>query len=335
MLRRTVLTAATVGVASAVTGACSSTPKRGPNPPDRVTYVTGLGSFGREGYAWVADAMGFFRAENIVIEKIVPGAAGDFNTKLIAAGQAQFGIIDYSGAVIRAANGQFGGMRCVAAINDKTMIAIMSLVGRGIMVPTDLTHKTVFQAEGSVIRRLWPGYAKLARIDPASVQWRDVAAPSLPAMLASGQAPAIGQFVVGAPAIAEAAGRPLSDVIVLPYSDFMLDLYGNVLITSAQAEPGLVRRFTRALLRGLEYTITNPQDAGALLHKAVATTKAATATAEMQLMKPYVAASSGAAVGAFDRARVARSVALLQTLGLISSTPPMDSFVDFAVAPGR
>lgn len=333
--RRRLLNAVVLGgAATAATGACSSAvkPKAAP-ASDKVTYVTGLGLYGREGYAHVAQALGFFTEEHIEV-KIVPGQAGDFNTNLLATGQAQFGVIDYAGLLIRAAAGGFRGMRAVAAINGKTMVAIMTLFGRGIAVPADLKGRTVFQAQGSVIMRLWPGYARLAGVDPASVHWQEVAAPTLPALLASGTAPAIGQFVVGAPAIAEAARRPLSDVIVLPYSDFMTDLYGNVVIASAQVSPDLTRRFVRALLRGLAYAITNPDQSGNLLHKAVPATNAATAAAEMRLMKPYVNGSNGGQLGLFDRPKVARSIALLQGLGLVTGTLNPDNLIDFSAVTG-
>ena len=57
---------------------------------ERVTYLTGLGAFGREAFAWVAAAKGYFRDAGLEVT-IVPGAAGDENLKKIAAGTAQFG----------------------------------------------------------------------------------------------------------------------------------------------------------------------------------------------------------------------------------------------------
>ena len=51
---------------------------------------------------------------------IVPGAAGDENLKKIAAGTAQFGVIDYSGALIRAGRNAFDPFRLVAGLNNQT-----------------------------------------------------------------------------------------------------------------------------------------------------------------------------------------------------------------------
>src|SRR5262249_50926403 len=116
--RRQLLTAATLGSASAVTGACSQPKSSGsPKKVDRVTYVTALGLTGREGFAHVATAKGFFAEANIEVT-ITPGAAGDYNLQQVGAGNAHFASIDYSGALIRVGNGSFAPFRCLAALNN-------------------------------------------------------------------------------------------------------------------------------------------------------------------------------------------------------------------------
>ena len=56
------------------------------------------------------------------------------------------------------------------------------------------------------MRVLFPLYAKKAGIDPSKVTWRDAAPPALPALLAAKQVDGIGQFSVGVPLVAKAAG---------------------------------------------------------------------------------------------------------------------------------
>jgi NitT/TauT family transport system substrate-binding protein len=297
-----------------------------------------LGAFGREAFAWVADAKGYFREVGIQVT-IVPGAAGDENLKKIAAGVAQFGVIDYSGAVIRAGRAAFDGFRLVAALNNQTLIAIMSLVGRGIMIPADLKGKTIAQAEGAVIKTLFPGYAKLAGLDPKTVRWVEVAATGLPALLASGQVDGIGQFVVGKPAVAAAAKRPVDEVVTLPYSTYMADPYGNALVTAAKlidTNPDLVRRFSGALLKGLEYAVANPEESGRILHAAMPASNPDTAAAELRLLNNYVGRSpSGAPVGVFEPAKVSRGIALMQSLGQFPSAFPVDRLVWFDAVPNK
>jgi NitT/TauT family transport system substrate-binding protein len=80
--RSALMTAAAVAatpVTSPVLAGCGS----GSPPPRQqtarpVTYLTGFGTFGREGYAWVAGAKGYFRDAGLRVN-ILPGAAGDAN----------------------------------------------------------------------------------------------------------------------------------------------------------------------------------------------------------------------------------------------------------------
>src|SRR2546429_931026 len=222
--RRRLVSAAMLGPLIAP-AACSRQPTNHTSAAslDRVTYLTGLGTFGREAFAWLAAAKGFFREVNIDCI-IVPGAAGDSNLKLLAAGQAQFAVIDYAGALVRIGNGR-GDFQCVAALTQHTLIGIMTLEHSRISAPADLQGRTVAQASGAVVKTLFPAYARLAGFDPRTVRWIDTTPAELPALLASGRVDAIGQFIVGQPTVEAAAGG--RNVAGLPYGDFLTDLYGN------------------------------------------------------------------------------------------------------------
>src|SRR6266545_3681003 len=312
--RRRLLGTAGLLTASAATGACSAgkpKPAARPSTLERITYLTAFGTFGREGYAWVARDKGFFAEAGLQVD-IKPGAAGDLNLKTLAAGQAQFAVIDYAGALVRAGTGAFDPFRAVAALTDRTLIALMSLAGYGIQAPLDLKGKAIGQAQGAVIKTLFPAYARMAGLDPDTVRWLEFTPQELPALLASRRVDAIGQFVVGQPAIAKAGGG--RDVVVLPYSNYLGDLYGNVLVTRTdliQNRPDLVQRFTAALLRGLVYATSHPEEAGQLLHKAVPATDA----------------------GRFDAPKVRRGIALLQGLGLFARGFDPEQLVAFDTVP--
>jgi NitT/TauT family transport system substrate-binding protein len=145
---------------------------------------------------------------------------------------------------------------------------------------------------------------------------------------------AIGQFVVGKPTIEGIAKGKTA--VVLPYSDYLPDLYGNALITSGQYakdQPEKVRKFAAALLKGLEAAIDDPDEAAALLKQHVPTTDPRSAAAELTLMRPYVRAS-GVPVGSLDKQRVARSIAILRDSGQIQAGLTPEQVVSFALAPG-
>jgi NitT/TauT family transport system substrate-binding protein len=301
---------------------------------DKVTYLTSFGTFGRDAYAYVAKEKGFFEEAGIDVE-IKPGAGTGENLKQIASGQAQFTPVDFTGALLQFGGGKARDFTAVAAIQQRTMVAVMALDGKGITTPKDLEGKTIADAPGSVIKMLFPTYARLAGVNDTTVKWVTAPPPTLPGTLASGGVDAIGQFVVGKPTI-EAAAQG-KKAVVLPYSDHLTDLYGNALVTGsrlAKEDPDLVKRFTTALLKGLQYSIENPKETGDILVKNQPTQKAAPAAAEVELMASFVKSdSAGAPVGAFDSQRVARSIAILQGAGSIPAGVTPDQVVNFDLVP--
>lgn len=266
---------------------------------------------------------------------IKPGQGSAANIGLVVGGQAEFSPIDLTGGLLAMGNGQAKDFTAVAAIQQRTMAAIITLEGKGITTPKDLEGKKIADTPGSVVKNLFPTYAKLAGVDATTVQFVGGDAQTLMGTLASGSVDAIGQFVVGKPTVETVAKG--TKAVVLPYSDVMTDLYGNVLITStklAKEKPDMVKRFTKALLKGLDYSIANPKEAGEILKKNVNTAIPAAAAAELELMAAFVkSAGSGAAVGTLDGQRVARSIAVLQGAGAIPAGMTPEKIIDFTLTP--
>ncbi|MEU8813730.1 ABC transporter substrate-binding protein [Actinoplanes sp. NPDC048796] len=301
---------------------------------EKITYLTSFNTFGRDAYAYVALEKGYFKDAGFDVD-IKPGSGTGNNIKAVVAGQAQFTPVDLTGALLNAGGkDKVTGFTAVAAIQQRTMAAIISLEGNGITSPKDLEGKLLADQPGSVVQGLFPTYAKLANIDDTKVKWQPADAKALMGTLASGRVQGIGQFVVGKPTV---EGISKKKAVVLPYSDFLQDLYGNVLITSsdyAKNNPEKVKKFNEALLKGLQDSIDNPADAGKILTKYVPTAKADSAAAELTLMAPYVrSAAAGIPVGALDAERVARSIAILQGSGQIDPGLKPEAVINFDLTP--
>jgi NitT/TauT family transport system substrate-binding protein len=303
---------------------------------EKVTYLTSFGNFGRDAYAYVAKDKGYFRDAGFDVD-IKPGGGTFENLQKVVAGSAQFTPLDLTGLLLAAGakSNPVTGFAAVAGIQQRTMAAIISLQGNGITTAKDLEGKTLADSPSSVVRNLFPTYAKLANIDYTKVTWQNGTPQTLIPTLASGKVAGIGQFVVGKPTVEFIAKKP---AVVLPYSDVMQDLYGNVLVTSsvyAKANPDKVKKFTAALLHGLQDSITNPTGAGQMLAKdAPGATNPQSAAAELTLMGPFVkSAASGVPVGALDSQRIARSIALLQGSGQIQAGLTPEKIVDFDLVP--
>ncbi|MEU7873683.1 ABC transporter substrate-binding protein [Dactylosporangium sp. NPDC049140] len=303
----------------------------GDKPADKVTYLTAFGAVGRDAFAWVAQDKGYFKEAGLDVT-IQLGAATGENLKGLAAGQAQFANLDLIGAWILAGKGDYKDFRTIAAIHQQTLVSIIALDGAGITAPKDLEGKKLGAATGSVNQLLFPGYAKLAGIDPTKIQWVNAQPAQLPALLAGGQVQALSTFLIGSKGIEKAAGG--KKTVVLPYSKYLGDLYGNGIITTskiAKENPDLARRFRDASLKALKYTIEHPDEAAQILKKAQPAADVTAAVGEITLMTPYV--TSGSGIGVMEQERVARAIATLQGSGLIPAGLTPDAVVDFSLTP--
>ncbi|MEU3641856.1 ABC transporter substrate-binding protein [Lentzea sp. NPDC034063] len=301
---------------------------------EKVDYLTSFGTFGRDAYVYVAKEKGFFEEAGLDVT-ITPGTGSVDVLKLVAAGRADFGVADFTATAITMAKEKMP-VTVLAAIQQRSLAAIVALEGNGISTPADLVGKKIGDQPGSTNQVMFPVYAKAAGIDPAQVQFVPSAPPALPQLLAAGQVDGIGQFVVGKPLIEAAAkGRK---AVVLPYGDLVPDLYGNALVSSkdvVQNKPELARTFMTALLKGLEYSIEHPDEVGPILKKYQPTQDAGVASAEVGLMATYVRPLNySGRVGGVTEARVEKIVSTLVEAGAIpaGSLSPND-FVNFGISP--
>jgi NitT/TauT family transport system substrate-binding protein len=295
---------------------------------DKVTYLTAFGAVGRDAFAWVAQEKGYFREAGLDVT-IQLGAATGENLKVLAAGRAQFANLDLTGTWILAGKGQYRDVRAIAAVHQQTLVSIVTLAGSGITQPKQLEGHKLGAATGSVNQLLFPAYAKLAGIDAAKVQWVNAQPAQLPTLLASGQVDALSTFLIGARGIEKAAGG--KKTVVLPYSAYVPELFGNGIIAPTSittGQPDLARRFRDAALKGLRYTLEHPDEAAQILKKAQPAADVTAAVGEITLMAPYVEPS-----GVIDRQRVATALRTLERGGLIPPGLTPESVVDFALAP--
>jgi NitT/TauT family transport system substrate-binding protein len=250
--------------------------------PTTVDYATSFGNFGRDAYVYVAIEKGYFRQAGLEVN-VTSGPGSVDNMKFVAAGRLDYAPVDIGALVVTRAN-EGVPVKVVSVVHQNTMSAILSLQETGIRRPQDLVGRTLADSPASTVRV----HARKAGIDPARVTWRDAAPPALPALLASKQVDGIGQFVVGRPLISAAAQKP---VAALRYSEFLPGLLGIGVIASDEkirTSPGEVRRFVRALNRGLKFAIDNPRQAAAILKKYQPLVNEDVAMRELKVMKFFV-----------------------------------------------
>lgn len=326
MVTATPLSRRALGAGALAAGAALATgcdggggePRPGGTGIRHVTFLTAFGTQGRDAYAFVAAEKGYFTEAGLHVT-IQPGKAGDYNHQQLAGGKAQFAAVDASGAFIRYANGRDTSFQILAAVHQSTLVGIIALAGEGIARPQDLVGRTLGTVKGSVVETLFPAYAKQAGFDAAAVRWRYGAPEQMNALLAAGAIDGAGLFVVGTPGVEAAARRK---AVVLPFSDYLADLYGAVVVAQKSTlarDAALAKRFTSALLRGLDYSVRNPAEAGAILARKVGQ-NAKVAAAELERMRPYVLPPADLPVGFLGEQKVVRMVAALAAHGLVPQT---------------
>jgi NitT/TauT family transport system substrate-binding protein len=323
--------AAVLAATLIVAGGCSSGDKKTGTAAktDKVTYVTGFGAVGRDAFIWVAKEKGYFSDAGIDID-IQKGAGNVPNLTMLKSNQAQFAALDFSGAEILAGTGKFTDWRAVAAVHQQTLVSIMTTADTGITKPADLKGKTIATASGSVSELLFPAYAKLAGLDPKTVTVQGAQTTALNGLMAQRKVDALSTFLLSKKALETASKK---DVLVMPYGDYLKDLYGNVIIARQDLITGnrdLVKRFTDAALKGLSYSLDHPDEAAAIMNKAEPTAAIPAAVGEINAMKPYVTPAGGGPIGRLDQQRVTDSIAELQGAGLMPAGLTPDKVADFS-----
>jgi NitT/TauT family transport system substrate-binding protein len=333
MTRR--LGVAVTALAMVVTAGCGSDDEKPsaegkPAAPEKVTFLTGVGIQGRESYVYVAMEKGYFKDAGLEVE-VKPGSGTVANLKLLQAGQADYAVLDITGAIIEYGKGTFKDFTVVSAIQQRNLACLMALQGGPVSGPKDLENKKIAYIPGGVVRTLFETYASLAGVDASKVTWVNMPPQAMPAALAAGKIDVATQFVVGKPFV-ENVAKPRK-AVVMPYSDYLVDLYGNgvgVTKTTLKDKSDQVKRFNEALLKGLAYAVDNPKEAGQIYAKYQKQQPAVVAGLEMALMAPYVKSSAtGAPVGALDPKRVARNIAILQGAKAIPNSFQPEELIAF------
>ena len=185
---------------------------------------------------------------------------------LVGANELQFSLV--SGEQVPIARAEGLPVVYVMAWYEKYPIAIISRAEQNIQKPEDLAGKRValpglFGANYVGLRALL-GEVNLKESDLTleSVGFNQVE------ILAAGTSDAVVVYVANEPVQLKAQGYDLNQILVSDY----LDLVSNGLLTNEitiSENPDLVRRMISAALKGIQYTVENPEEAFEICKKYV------------------------------------------------------------------
>jgi len=211
----------------------------------------------------VPAAKGYFKDAKLDVTIDAGNGSGGTVTR-VASGSYDMGFADLAALMEFHANNPDAPNKPVAVmmVYNDTPASVMALKKSGIKSPADLNGKKLGAPVFDAGRRAFPIFAKANNI--SGVQWTAMDPPLRETMLARGDIDAITGFTFTSLLNLEARGVKAEDVVVLPYPDYGVKLYGNVVIASPKIikeNPAAVKAFLSAFTKGMKDVIGKPEAA--------------------------------------------------------------------------
>jgi putative riboflavin transport system substrate-binding protein len=205
---------------------------------------------------FVADKKGYFDAEGLKV-KYDWGLEVD-GVKLVGANQIDFAIV--GGDQILQARAQGIPIVYVANWYNAFPIEVISLADKNIVKPADLIGKKVgMPCLCGATYTAWRALLYTQNIDPSRINVQDIGFTQVQA-LTQGTVDAVGVYANNEPVQLRLEGRRINEIKIWNYTR----LVGNGVATAEetiQKRPDLVRRFVRALEKGIADSVANPSEA--------------------------------------------------------------------------
>jgi NitT/TauT family transport system substrate-binding protein len=272
MIRKhTVAAAALMGAAAVVLSGCASggggtTESSAPADADHVTIQLDYQPRGIHSVFYVAEELGYFADQGIVVDDILIGQGSGDTLKLVGTGKGDFGMADLP--TLAVARSQEVPVTALAAVNQKSPLAMCTVAEQHkLKTPDDLKGLTVgVQTSGST----YVFYQALLAANgiPKDALTELTVKPPYENYLLTEQVDTVPCYIdAEVPILEEHAGGPGSLSILLG-SDWGYDTYGTGVFTSDEMfenNPDLVQRFMNAYVRSLAYVLEHPDEAAQIL----------------------------------------------------------------------
>ncbi len=205
-------------------------------------------------------AKGYFKDAKLDVSIDAGNGSGGTVTR-VASGAYDMGFADLAALMEFHANNPDAPNKPVAVmmVYNDTPASVMALKKSGIKTPADLAGKKLGAPVFDAGRRAFPIFSKANTV--GAVQWISMDPPLRETMLVRGDVDAITGFTFTSLLNLEARGVKAADVVVLPYPDYGVKLYGNAIIVSPKLlkdNPAAVKAFLAAFAKGVKEVLANP-----------------------------------------------------------------------------
>ena len=205
-------------------------------------------------------AKGMFKDANLDVSIDAGNGSGGTVTR-VASGTYDMGFADMAALMEFHANNPDAPNKPVAVmmVYNNTPASVMVLKKSGIKTLSDLSGKKFGAPVFDAGRRAFPIFSKANNI--TGVQWTAMDPPLRETMLVRGDVDAITGFTFTSLINLEARGVNAADVVVFPYADNGVKLYGNAIIASAKLvkeNPAAIKAFLAAFAKGAREVVAKP-----------------------------------------------------------------------------
>lgn len=296
---------------------------------------------GPQAWFFMAQDKGYFKAEGLDVE-IDQGEGSSASVTKVAAGAYQAGFGDINALINLAATRPADAPVAVYMIYNTPPFTIVVKKDSPIKTPKDLEGKTVGGPANDGALKLFPAFAKVAKIDAAKVNITNMAPNLREQMLLRGQVDAIFGFTNTVYFSAKLVGiDPEKDLRFINYADFGMDLYSNAIVFSrsfVKDNPKAVAGFVKAVNRAINDSLANPEAAMDVVMKREPLLKRDVekerlmATVKEEMNHPEIARIG---LGDVDPARLKRAIAMVVDANALPRTPGNDEVFDRSFLPPR
>ena len=205
-------------------------------------------------------AKGYFKDAKLDVTIDAGNGSGGAVTR-VASGAYDIGFADLAALMEFHANNVDAPNKPVAVmmVYNDTPASVMVLKKSGIKTPADLSGKKFGAPVFDAGRRAFPIFAKANNI--TNVNWTAMDPALRETMLVRGDIDAITGFTFTSLLNLEARGVKAEDVVVLPYPNHGVKLYGNAIIVSPKLikeNPAAIKSFLVAFTKGAKEVMANP-----------------------------------------------------------------------------
>jgi len=207
-------------------------------------------------------AKGYYKAAGLDVTIDAGSGSGATVTRL-ASGAYDMGFADLAALMEFHANNPDATTKPVAVmmVYNNTPAAVLTLKKNNISKPADLNGKKLGAPSFDAGRRGFPIFAKANSL--GAVQWVSMDPPLRETMLARGEVDAITGFSFTSILNLEARGVKPADIVVMPYAENGVKLYGNVIIASPKLireNPQAIKAFLSAFAKGAKEVMAKPDE---------------------------------------------------------------------------